>query len=100
TEEKCHPWSVNIFQGFYSPLLRCPLLRIWDYCSGSQPGEYNRMLSRSPNQPLDTKEARETPLTTHFDHGDWIPTPYISFTRSASAIEELTAYRINRRQGN
>ncbi|PSN58632.1 hypothetical protein BS50DRAFT_447844, partial [Corynespora cassiicola Philippines] len=94
-EEQRHPWSVNKSQELY-----CPLLRIWDEMSGSQPDKNECMLSRSPNQYLKTKEARENSLAIHLDHKDWTPTPYISFTRSADAIKELVKLRIDRKRGN
>jgi hypothetical protein len=94
SEEQLHPWSVNKFQE-----LDGPLLRIWDVMSGSQPDEDNRMLSRSPNEPLDTEQARSNSLAIHLDHKKWIPTPYISFTKSPSAIKDLAALRISRKRG-
>jgi hypothetical protein len=87
-EEDYRPWSCKD-----SSTLNCPLLRIWDYCSGSHPGEDGRMLSRAPRLPLDTREAREESLTVHLDHEIWIPTPYISFTTSAARITELASMR-------
>lgn len=94
SEEQRHPWSVNKPQE-----LDCPLLRIWDGCSGSRPDKDNRMLSRSPNQPLGTEQARKDSLAIHLDHGVWKETPYISFTKSASAIEDLAIYRMSRGRG-
>jgi hypothetical protein len=90
-----HPWSVNKSQELDSPLLR-----IWDVMSGSQPDEDNDMMSRSPNQPLDTEKARKDSLAIHLDHKKWTPTPYISFTTSASAIEDLATFRMSRRQSS
>jgi hypothetical protein len=87
-EEQRHPWSVDRTQE-----LEYPLLRIWDMKSGSQPNKENRMLSRWPDQPLNTEQARKNSLATHLNHKLWQPTPYISFTRSASAIEDLAAWR-------
>jgi hypothetical protein len=91
-EEQSHPWSVN-----ESQKIDCPLMRLWDMKSGSQPSEDDRMLSRSPNQPLDTAKVRMESLATHLDHSIWEPTPYISFTKSASAIEDLAARRSMKR---
>jgi hypothetical protein len=94
SEEQRHPWSIH-----ESQQLDCPLLRIWDNKSGSQPDGDDRMLSRLPNKPLDTEQARKDSLATHLDHRDWTPTPYISFTTSASAIEDLARWRTTRRRG-
>lgn len=96
SEELRHPWSVNEHQR-----LDFPLLRIWDMNSGSQPDEEtgNRMLSTSPNQPLDTRKGRIDSLENHLDHSIWEPTTYISFNKSASAIERLARNRINRGWG-
>jgi hypothetical protein len=93
-EEDYRPWSCKD-----SSTLDCPLLRIWDYWSGSHPGEDGRMLSRAPRLPLDTEEARKTSLANHLDYSNWDEgTPYISFMRSAAAINELACRRA--RQGN
>lgn len=93
-EEQRHPWTVKKSQE-----LDCPLLRIWDCMSGSQPDEGNRMLSRSLNQPLDTEQARKTSLAIHLHHKNWTPTPYISSTKSANAIEDLATFRSERDRG-
>jgi hypothetical protein len=93
-EEDYRPWSCKD-----SSTLDCPLLRIWDYWSGSHPGEDGRMLSRAPRLPLDTKEARQTSLANHLDYSHWDEgTPYISFMRSAAAIDVLAYGRAQ--QGN
>ncbi|PVH90682.1 hypothetical protein DM02DRAFT_710326 [Periconia macrospinosa] len=97
SEEQRHPWSVDPIQRLHSPLLRGPLLRVWDYFSGSQPEGDNRMLSRSPDQRLNTEQARKTSLASHLDHKVWEPTPYISFTKSPSTIEEIVAWRSPKR---
>jgi hypothetical protein len=52
--------------------------------------KHNRMLLRLPNESLDPGQARKDSPATHLDHQDWTPTPYISFTMSASAIEHGT----------
>jgi hypothetical protein len=62
-EEQRHPWSINKSQD-----LDCPLLRIWDSMSGSQPEGDGRMLARSPCQSLETEQDRCSSLTTHLDH--------------------------------
>ena len=88
TEEQLHSWDTGRSQTFDRPLLR-----IWDRCSGSQPDKNKCMVSRAPRQRLDTIESRKTSLTTHLNHKEWTPTPYISFTISPAAIQELAALR-------
>ncbi|EMD86662.1 hypothetical protein COCC4DRAFT_82748 [Bipolaris maydis ATCC 48331] len=88
SEEERHPWQVSETQK-----LDFPLLRIWDVKSGSHPDKDNHMLSRSPRLPLTTEQARKTSLAIHLNHRIWRPTPYISFTKSASAIENLAKWR-------
>lgn len=95
-EEQRHPWSVDANRTLHSPLLDFPLLRAWDHLSGSQPEEDNRMLSRSPGHHLSTEQARKTSLANHLHHRIWEPTPYISFTRSPTKIEEIVAHRSQR----
>jgi hypothetical protein len=92
TEEQLHPWNTDRFQTF-----EMPFLRIWDFFSGSQPDEKNFMMSRAPRQRLDTFESRKSSLTTHLDHKDWTPTPYISFQTSAAAVQDLANMRAQRR---
>jgi hypothetical protein len=87
-EEDRRPWSCKVSGSFDRPLLR-----IWDYRSGSQPDDDGRMLSRAPRSPLDTREARENSLTVHPSHKIWIPTPYISFTTSATGLTDLACMR-------
>lgn len=95
-EEQRHPWSVNRSQE-----LERPLLRIWDGCSGSRPEKDLKMLSRSPDEALGTREARKDSLALHLYHGNWkVPTPYISFTTSAEEIKNLANFRIGRRRGD
>ena len=86
-EEDCHPWRSRSFQAFNKPLLR-----ISDYCSGSQP-QKRCMTSRAPYKRLDTSESRKDSLTIHIKHGDWRPTPYISFTTSPVAAQEIANMR-------
>jgi hypothetical protein len=74
-------------------MLDCPLLRIWDCCSGSKPDADGRMLSRAPRRSLDTRKARKDSLTVHLDHRIWEPTPYISFRTSATATTDLACRR-------
>lgn len=92
SEEERHPWQASETQR-----LDFPLLRIRDVYSGSNPNRDGRMLSRSPNQPLTTEQARKTSLAIHLNHRIWRPTPYISFTKSARAIEDLAKWRSTRR---
>ncbi|EUC39635.1 hypothetical protein COCMIDRAFT_111002 [Bipolaris oryzae ATCC 44560] len=92
SEEECHPWQVSETQK-----LDFPLLRIWDVYSGSNPNKDGRMLSRSLRLPLTTEQARKTSLAIHLNHRIWRPTPYISFTKSASAIENLAKLRSMKR---
>lgn len=91
TEEQLHPWSTSHSQPFDRPLLR-----VWDRCSGSQPDKTGCMTSRAPFQRLDTLESRKTSLTTHLNHKEWTPTPYISFTISPDAIQDLATFRSQR----
>jgi len=92
TEEKQRPWSINHFQPFQKPFLKT-----WDRCSGSQPDDEHRMLSRAPRQRLDTLESRKSSLTTHIDHSKWNPTPYISFTTSPAALKKMANWRASQR---
>lgn len=90
-EEKLHPWHANRCQPFTQPFLR-----LWDCYSGSQPDSEGRMLARAPRHRLDTAESRRYSLTTHINHGIWEPTPYISFTTSPAAVEDLAELRARR----
>ncbi|KAI0003181.1 hypothetical protein F4779DRAFT_109363 [Xylariaceae sp. FL0662B] len=91
-EEHLHPWRASYFLSFPRPLLR-----IWDTFSGSQPEADNRMLSRAPEMSLDDWESRRASLAQHLHHGTWIPGPYISFTTSPTAVEDLARWRAPRR---
>ena len=88
TEEQLHSWRPNPFETFEKPFLR-----IWDQCSGSQPDAMNYMMSRAPHHHLDTFEARKNSLTSHLQHNEWTPTPYVSFTTLAAAVEDLANMR-------
>ena len=94
TAELLHPWIADGSQSFDRPLLR-----IWDQYSGSQPDENGCMMSRAPYQRLDTIESRKTSLATHLDHKKWVETPYISFTISPTAVQDLATlrFRVKRR---
>lgn len=92
-EEELHPWKLNRFSPF-----KVPFLRVWDYFSGSQPDDTNRMISRAPRRRLDTFESRKNSLTVHVDHKIWRPTPYISFTTSKEAAQLLAESRSERRR--
>lgn len=92
TEDIRHSWSDNHFPSF-----TVPLLRIWDYKSGSQPDYENRMMSRAPRQRLYDERIRRNSLTTHINHKVWERTPYISFTSSPLAIQDMSDWRTPRR---
>ncbi len=94
TEEQLHPWCVG-----YSQTFDVPLLRIWDQRSGSRPDANTCLMSRAPRQRLDTAESRRAFLATHIDHSNWTPTPFISFTTSATAVTDLADMRENRKRG-
>lgn len=103
TEEQFHPWRVRAgipgHPQLRPPSMEVPFLRIWDHCSGSQPDENGCMMSRAMQQRLDTNESRIKSLTTHVNHGDWTtPTPFISFTTSPAAVNDLATMR--ERKGN
>ncbi|KAH8797855.1 hypothetical protein F5884DRAFT_905854 [Xylogone sp. PMI_703] len=88
TEYLRHSWS-NTFSK--------PFLRIWDYYSGSQPDNESRMKSRAPRQLLDTWESRKNSLAIHINPKIWKPTPYITFTTSPAAAQEIADLRASRR---
>jgi hypothetical protein len=92
TENLQHSWSVDGL-----PPFDAPFLRIWDSKSGSQPDNEGRMRSRAPRQRLDTRESRKNSLAIHINHKRWEPTPYISFTTSPAAIQEMAPWRAGRR---
>lgn len=90
-EEDIRPWRVLPNQTFSKPLLR-----LWDCYSGSQP--VNGVLtSRDPTKRLDNYEDRKKSLEIHIDHSKWDPTPFISFTTSSLAIQEIANMRLSRR---
>lgn len=94
-EEDLHHWQM------ISPFSECfstPLLRVWDTFSGSQPAGDGRMMSREPEMRLDNNDSRKRTLAKHLDHKDWTPGPFISFTTSPAAIEDLV--RIRRHRGD
>jgi hypothetical protein len=70
-----------------------PILRIYDYMSGSRPEEDRRMLARASRMNLSTQHARRTTLKIHADHKKWEPTPYISFTDSPVDIASFAQQR-------
>lgn len=55
------------------------------------------MTSRAPYERLDTYGSRKDSLTIHINHKDWRPTPYISFTTSPMAVQEIADMRRGRR---
>lgn len=89
TEEALHPWRTE-----HSQAPQEPLLRIWDQHSGSQPDKDGRMMSRAPDMRLDTAESRRGSLAKHLKHRDWTQGPYILFTTSSTAIEDLVRMRV------
>lgn len=97
-EEDSHPWGVDYLQSLY-PHPTKPLLRIWDCYSGSQPIDGRGMFSRAPNMRLDTAERRKRTLAQHLNHSEWIASPYISFTTSPGAIQDLAPWRERRNRG-
>ena len=94
-EEDVRSWLTPDQQ----PPTDLPLLRLWDEKSGSQPDESGRMLARAPRQRLCTLESRRESLEIHVDNGKWVDTPYISFSSSPEAIEDLAAYRKTKKRG-
>ena len=58
-------------------------------------------MARAPHQDLDTIESRKISLAKHLKHSDWTsPTPYISFTNSAAAVQDLVNVRAQRNRSN
>ncbi|KAK6062816.1 hypothetical protein SCUP515_12993 [Seiridium cupressi] len=98
--ERMHPFATEVLHPWRAepcPRFQGPLLRIWDGSSGSQPDNNSgRMMSRNPEMRLDIDEIRKSSLAKHLDHGEWIPSPYISFTSSPTAIELLALKRAGR----
>ncbi|KAK6365167.1 hypothetical protein LTS17_011399 [Exophiala oligosperma] len=94
TEEERHPWRGRRLGPFNRPLLR-----LLDRHSGSQPDENGRMRSRARPERLDTFISRQTSLNIHIDHGNWTPTPHISFTDSPDEVERLASLRGRRHRG-
>lgn len=91
-EEHLHPWRA-----MDSQTRTKPLLRIWDQFSGSQPTEDGCMVSRAPEMRLSNATSRRDSLAKHLNHKVWIPGPYISFTTSSTAVEDLAQMRIPKR---
>lgn len=54
-------------------------------------------MSRAPEMRLDNANSRQDSFTKHLDHKVWIPGPYISFTTSSTAIEDLAQMRVAKR---
>jgi hypothetical protein len=106
--EILHPWLPRPLpsSSFTNPFaelakedtLRRPLLRLWDFSSGSQPDNNYRMLARDDAMELYSEEQRRSTLTIHLNHKEWIATPYISFSSSPTAIEDLAEFRETRRR--
>ncbi|KAI7761294.1 hypothetical protein LZL87_002109 [Fusarium oxysporum] len=85
-------WSP-VAQAVWKHPVDKPLLRTWDDLSGSQPDGSGDMSARASDMSLATFEARRSSLQTHIIHRDWTPTPYISFTSSPEALENLANFR-------
>ncbi|GJN84547.1 hypothetical protein PLIIFM63780_008104 [Purpureocillium lilacinum] len=85
-EERRHPWLKQ-----QAPTDK-PLLRLWDWASGSQPDE-SGMRAYASRKRLDTAGTREKTLAQHIYYGNKEPTPYISFTSLPKAIEKLARRR-------
>ena len=94
SEESKHLWGVDCSKTF-----NVLFLRIWDGLSGSQLDADNCMMARALRQRLDTAKSRTDSLTTHINHGNWTPTPFISFTTSATVAEGLADWRLTRHRG-
>ncbi|EWZ87863.1 hypothetical protein FOWG_09551 [Fusarium oxysporum f. sp. lycopersici MN25] len=89
-ESSGHSWSPVAQAGWKHPVDK-PLLRTWDDLSGSQPDGSGDMSARASDIPLTTFEARRSSHQTHIIHRNWAPTPYISFTSSPEALENLAS---------
>lgn len=70
-----------------------PLLRVWNKFSGSHPDQPGRMLARLPREWLGSQESRKEYLATHADNQIWEPTPFISFSASASGLLRFLSRR-------
>ncbi|KAF1994881.1 hypothetical protein P154DRAFT_581318 [Amniculicola lignicola CBS 123094] len=105
-------WSRSSVNPFISPkdlrwrqsakktlALNVPLLRTWDYLSGSIPIPGQGMRARAFSQSLITRDARKILLETHLDHSIWEDTPYISFTTSPSKLADLANQRTSQGRG-
>ncbi|KAH7199814.1 hypothetical protein DER44DRAFT_829624 [Fusarium oxysporum] len=91
-ESSGHSWSP-VAQAVWKHPVDKPLLRTWDDFSGSQPDGSGDMSARASDIPLTTFEARRSSHQTHIIHRNWTPTPYISFTSSPEALENLANFR-------
>lgn len=89
-ESSGHSWSP-VAQAVWKHPVDKPLLRTWDDLSGSQPDGSGDMSARASDIPLTTFEARRSSHQTHIIHRNWTPTPYISFTSSPEALENLAS---------
>jgi hypothetical protein len=92
-----HPTSHS---SVYEELHDEPLLRVWDWGSGSRPdtSSGNRMLARSPKGILSTRAQRKTSLTLHADYDNREPTPYISFTGLPDVASQMANFRLHKRK--
>lgn len=76
------------------------LTRTYDMASGSQPGSQRRMFARDARMRLDTEEIRHDTLARHANHRIWEDTPYISFTKSQTSLQDLAEFRSQRKRGS
>ena len=86
-------WSGSVLDRLWDSLL----LRTYDILSGSQPDGQHRMLARDAKMRLDSNEACFDTLTKYANHGIWKHTPYISFTNSPNALQDLAESRMRKR---
>ncbi|KAF5659738.1 hypothetical protein FHETE_9287 [Fusarium heterosporum] len=86
-------WSP-VMQAVWGKSLNVPLLRTWDYFSGSKPDvETGHMYARDREMPLNTFESRKCSLQKHITHSIWEDTPYISFTSSWQTLADIANNR-------
>lgn len=99
SERPLRSWEAIAQGTVRRDLADCPLLRTYDRMSGSLPDESGDMYARVPDMPLRTSPARQSTLDTHIRNDEWSTTPYISFTPSPEALENLANFRRTRPYG-
>ncbi|KAM0355995.1 hypothetical protein ACHAPU_000387 [Fusarium lateritium] len=94
-EKPTNSWSP-VVQDLWGKSLNSPLLRTWDSFSGSQPdAQTGDMYARDRDMPLRTFRSRRSSLQTHITYNSWgNNTPYISFTSSSLALEDMVNSRM------